>query len=217
MFRMSPTKRNRLLLWAALALLISGMIWAARKVLLPYIVGLVLAYLLLPVVNWLDRHMPAKLHGWRVARPMSIILTYLLLLILVAGIVAFFVPIIVDQVQILTDNWPSLVNRVEDWGQRGLGWYTDTIPQDWRTTIETNLKGLLDDIATALKNGLVATTSTVFSTISYVIGLIVIPFWLFSILNDESQVTAGVIHALPQQLRADVQCLARLIDDVLRA
>ncbi len=217
MFRMSPARRNRLLLWAALALLISGMIWAARKVLLPYIVGLVLAYLLLPVVNWLDRHMPEKLHGWRLARPLSIVLTYLLLLILVAGIIAFFVPIIVDQVQILAENWPSLVSRVEDWGQRGLGWYTDTIPQDWRTTIETNLKGLLDDIATALKNGLVATTSTVFSTISYVIGLIVIPFWLFYILHDESQVTAGVIHALPQQLRADVQCLARLIDDVLSA
>ncbi len=58
MLQISPAKRNRLLLWTALTILVVGMIWAARKVLLPYIVGLVLAYLLLPLVNWLDRHMP---------------------------------------------------------------------------------------------------------------------------------------------------------------
>jgi predicted PurR-regulated permease PerM len=55
------------------------------------------------------------------------------------------------------------------------------------------------------------------STVSFVIGLIVIPFWLFYILNDESQVKSGVMQALPQQLRADVQCMASLIDDVLSA
>jgi predicted PurR-regulated permease PerM len=217
MFKISPARRNRLLLWTALSLLVLAMIWAARKVLLPYILGLVLAYLLLPVVNWLDRHMPTKLHGWKVARPLSILVTYLLLLVLLAVIVAFFVPIVVEQVQVLIERWPALVNRVEDWGERGLGWYTTTVPEDWRQTIETNLRGLLDDVVAGLKDGAVATVSTVFSTISFVIGLVVIPFWLFYILHDENQVKTGILHALPQQLRADVQCMASLIDDVLSA
>jgi predicted PurR-regulated permease PerM len=217
MFDMSPARRNRLILWAALALLVGGMFWAARKVLLPYILGLVLAYLLLPLVNWLDHHMPDRLHVWRVARPLAIILTYLLLLIVVAGIIAFFVPVVVDQVEILVENWPSLTSRVADWGEQGLGWYTTNIPSDWRVTIETNLKGLADDVLKTLQNGLVATLTTVFSTISFIIGLVVIPFWLFYILHDESQVKTGVIQALPQQLRADVLCMSRLIDDVLSA
>jgi predicted PurR-regulated permease PerM len=217
MLKMAPAKRNRLLLWTALCILILGMIWAARKVLLPYLVGLVLAYLLLPLVNWLDRRMPAKFRDWRVARPLAIVLTYLLLLVIVVGIVAFFIPIVVDQVEFLSKIWPSLVDQVEDWGKRGLGWYTETIPEDWRITIETNLKNLLDDVANALKDGLVATTSTVFSTISYVIGLIVIPFWLFYILHDESQVKTGVVNALPHNIRADVLSLSSLLDDVLSA
>ena len=215
--RLSPARRNRLILWTALLLLVSGMIWAARHVLLPYIVGLVLAYLLWPVVNWLDRHMPARLGSWRVARALSIILTYLLLLILVAGIVAFFVPLVVDQVEILVENWPSLTSQVQDWGTRGWGWYTKNIPADWRATIETNLKTLIDDGLAAFRDGLVTTLSTVFSTISFIIGLVVIPFWLFYILHDESQVKEGLLRALPEQLRADVQCLASLIDDVLSA
>jgi predicted PurR-regulated permease PerM len=217
MFDMSPARRNRLILWTALALLVGGMLWAARKVLLPYVLGLVLAYLLLPLVNWLDRHIPDRLHAWRVARPLAIILTYLLLFIVVAGIIAFFVPIVVDQVEILVENWPSLTSRVEDWGERGLGWYTTNIPADWRETIETNLRGLVDDVLKTLQEGLVATLTTVFSTISFIIGLVVIPFWLFYILHDESQVKKGVIQALPQQLRGDVLCMSRLIDDVLSA
>jgi predicted PurR-regulated permease PerM len=192
------------------------MLWAARAVLLPYLLGLVLAYLLLPLVNWLDRHMPKKLQAWSAARPLAIVLTYLVLIALVVGVFAFVVPIVVDQVSILIDKWPQLTERVQDWGERGLGWY-ETIPDDWKQTIETNLKGLLDDVIAAVQNGLVATIRTVSSTISFVIGLVVIPFWLFYILHDESQVKAGVLRALPRQLRADVRCVARLIDDVLSA
>jgi predicted PurR-regulated permease PerM len=79
------------------------------------------------------------------------------------------------------------------------------------------LRGLADDVLRTLQDGLVATLTTVFSTISFIIGLVVIPFWLFYILHDESQVKEGVIQALPRQLRADVLCMARLIDDVLSA
>ncbi len=217
MASMSSQKRNRLVLWAALILLIGGMIWAARKVLLPYILGLVVAYLLLPVVNWLDRHMPARLHTWRVARPLAIILTYLMVFLLLAGIVAFFVPVVVEQARILANNWPGLTSRVEDWGTRGWGWYTGNIPADWRETIETNLRNLIDDALAALRDGLVATVGTVFGTMSFLLGFVVIPFWLFYILQDEKRVKEGVLGAFPQQLRADVQCMARLIDDVLSA
>ena len=217
MLDISPAQRNRLLLWLALGLLVGGMIWAARSVLLPYLLGLVLAYLLLPLVNWLDCHMPARLQTWRVARPLAIVVTYLLLIALVAGIIAFFVPLVLDQVEVLIENWPELVGRVEDWGKRGWGWYLEHISADWRQTIEANLKGLLDDVATAIKDGLLTTVRTVSGTISFVIGLVVIPFWLFYILHDESQVKAGVVRALPERFQADVLCSASLIDDVLSA
>jgi predicted PurR-regulated permease PerM len=220
---MPPERRNRLILWAVLIVLVGGVIWATRKVLFPYILGLVLAYLLLPLVNWLDRHMPARLRAWRVARPLAIILTYLLVLVLIAGIIAFFVPLVIDQVNVLVENWPALTNRVEDWGTRGWGWYNDTIESmerfspTWKDTIENGLKGLAVEVLAIVQEGVVATARTMSSTISFIIGLVVIPFWLFYILHDENQVKEGVMGALPQQLRADVRCMASLIDDVLSA
>jgi predicted PurR-regulated permease PerM len=214
---MSPERRNRLLLWAGLVLLIGAVLWGARQVLLPYVLGLVLAYVLFPVVNWFDRTMPDRFHNWQIARPLAIIITYLLLLLIVAGIVAFIVPVVVEQVQFLIDNWPDLASQVREWGIQGLGWYTENIPSDWRATIETNLQNLANDAVNTLRTGLVATVTTVFSTASFILGFVVIPFWLFYILHDESQVKSGILHAIPRQLRPDVACLARLIDDVLSA
>ena len=211
------SKQKRAILWIALGLLVGVTIWATRHVLLPYIVGLVLAYLLFPLVNWPDHHMPDRFHTWQIARPLAIILTYLVVIALLAGILAYFVPLVVEQVNVLIDNWPDLAQRFEDWGTRGWGWYQDNIPANWRDTVETNVRDLLDDIIRTVQNGVVATVRQVFSTISFVIGFVVIPFWLFYILHDESQVKAGLMHALPQQIRDDVLCMARLIDDVLSA
>jgi predicted PurR-regulated permease PerM len=216
MLSMTP-RRKRLILWLALAAITAFLLWAARAVLLPYILGLVLAYLLLPVVNWLSHRMPKKLRDWRVARPVSIILTYLVLISLIVGIFAFFVPVVIEQAQILIDNWPQLSEDVRQLWEESLGWYSTNIPEDWGQTIETNLRDLADDIVTAIQRGIVATVRTVAGTVGFVIGLVVIPFWLFYVLHDESELKEGVAHILPLQARPDASCAVRLVDDTLSA
>jgi predicted PurR-regulated permease PerM len=209
-------RRNRLLLWLALAVLVILLLWVARGVLLPYILGLVMAYFLMPLVNWLDRHMPARLRRWHISRALAIVLTYVLLLAILAGLVAFVVPMLTQQIDYLVANWPSLVDRAQGWGRQGWNWY-QTLPETWRATIETNLKGLLGDVMTTVQNGVVSTVRTVFGTVSFIIGLVVVPFWVFYILHDESKVNKGVIGVFPERVRADLVAIARLVDDVLSA
>ena len=214
--RLSVQRRNRLLLWLTLAVLVAVVLWISRQVLLPYVVSLVLAYLLLPLVNWLDDHTPARFHRWRIDRPLAIILTYVLLLAILGGILAFAVPLLADQVGILIENWPTLVEQAQDWGKQGWNWY-QTLPDTWRATIETNLKGLLDDVVSAIQNGVVAAIQQVFGTVGFIIGFIVIPFWMFYILHDASQVKKGVVGVFPESVRADILAVAGLVDDVLSA
>src|SRR6478736_4622837 len=45
------------LLLGAIALL-AGIFWAASESLMPYLVGLLFVYILLPPVRWIDRHLP---------------------------------------------------------------------------------------------------------------------------------------------------------------
>lgn len=216
MLSLTP-RRKRLILWLALAALAAVLLWAARAVLLPYILGLVLAYLLLPVVNWLSRHMPKKLRDWGAARPLSIVITYLVLISVIVGIFAFFVPLVIEQTQILIDNWPQLSEDIRQLWEESLGWYTTNIPEDWGQTIETNLRDLADDVVSAIQRGVVATVRTVAGTVGFVIGLVVIPFWLFYVLHDESELKEGIAHIVPLQARPDARCAVRLIDDILSA
>jgi len=214
--RLSVQRRNRLFLWLTLAALVGVVLWISRRVLLPYVVSLVLAYLLLPLVNWLDNHMPDRFHQWRIDRPLAIILTYILLLAILGGILAFAVPLLADQVGVFIQNWPALVEQAQDWGKQGWSWY-QTLPDTWRATIETNLKGLLGDAVSAIQNGVVAAIQQVFGTVGFIIGFIVIPFWMFYILHDASQVKKGVVGVFPESVRADILAVASLVDDVLSA
>ncbi|NIO71964.1 MAG: AI-2E family transporter, partial [Anaerolineae bacterium] len=99
-FSISPARRNRLILIVLLLLLVCWMLYVAKSALLPYIIGLVVAYLVLPVVHFLDRRMPSRLRDRNLSRPLSILIVYLMVILLVAGIFAFLIPPVVQQGQV---------------------------------------------------------------------------------------------------------------------
>ena len=208
---------KRFVLWFAMSALVVALLWAARPVLVPFVLGLVLAYLLLPLVHWLEKHMPARLRTWRVARPLSIILTYLLFLLIIAGVVAFIVPVMAEQIGTFIEKVPQYYEQLGDLVQEGRRWYDVSIPENWKTTVEENLAEIAQEVLGAVQDNLIGVIRSVLSSIGFIIGLVIIPFWLFYILQDESQVKEGVLEALHPELRADVQSLATLVDDVLSA
>ncbi len=208
---------KRFVLWLAMSALVVVLLWAARPVLVPFVLGLVLAYLLLPLVHWLERHMPARLRAWRVARPLSIILTYLLFLLIIAGIVAFILPVMAEQVGTFIQRVPQYYEQLGDLVQDVREWYELSIPEDWKTTVEENLSEIAQEALGAVQENLFGVIRSVLGSLNFLIGLIIIPFWLFYILQDENQVKEGILEALHPELRADVQSLATLVDHVLSA
>jgi predicted PurR-regulated permease PerM len=204
-------------LWLAMSLLVVGMLWAARPVLVPFILGLILAYLLLPLVHWLERHMPSRLRTWGVARPLSIIVTYLLFVILVAGVIAFVVPVMARQVGNFAERLPTYSIRLQELVDKGLRWYQENIPDDWKQNIEASLSDIAQGVFTRFRDGLGAMIQSVFNSFNFLVGLVIIPFWLFYVLQDESRVKTGLIQVLHPELRPDFQRLATLIDNVLSA
>ncbi|MFN2218415.1 MAG: AI-2E family transporter [Anaerolineae bacterium] len=208
---------KRFVLWFAMTALVVVLLWVARPVLVPFILGLVLAYLLLPLVHWLERHMPALLRDRGIARPLSIILTYLLFVLIIAGVIAFIVPVMGQQVGTFIERIPQyreqLGNLIEDTQQ----WYEGNIPESLKAPIEENLTEIAQGVLGQVQDNLVGMIRTVFGSINFIVGLIIIPFWLFYILQDESRVKSGIMEALHPELRDDVRSLATLVDDVLGA
>ena len=216
-FSISPARRNRLILVAALVVIVGWMLYVARRALFPYILGLVIAYLVLPLVNFLDQRMPRFLRQRGLSRPAAILLVYLIVLGVIAGVIAFLVPVVVEQMQNLWADREDLARRGRELINEALIHYQASIPPEVRAAIEDSLSKAAGSIARAVQQGLVKTVVAVSSTVSFVLGMVVIPFWLFYILNDQAKVGQGVRNLIPDRLEADVVNIARIVDDILSA
>ena len=214
---MSSSRRNRLILIGLLMLIIGAMLYVARAALFPYLFGLVVAYLVLPLVNWLDGHMPQRLQERRLSRPLAILIVYLAGTAIVIGVIAFVVPVVGEQVDALWENREVLVQSASDLVAELLDRYRRDVPLDFQQALEEYFSELPGRIGSLLQRGLTRTIGAVTSTISFVLGFIVVPFWLFYILNDQARVSAGLLTLIPERWEADVLNLLRISDDIFSA
>jgi predicted PurR-regulated permease PerM len=219
MLHLTPARRNRLLLVLALVIIVLVVLWVARSALVPYIFALALAYLLLPVVNRLDLLLKRVFRGRsaRFARPTAILLTY----VLVAGaLVIFFsvvVPVIAQQFEVLWNSREQLVGQGRVLAANVVIWYQRTVPAELQARLLELAQQTGGTVASGLQAGILRTLSFVTSTFGFVLGLIVIPFWLFYILADQVKAMRGTFSLVPTRFRMDVLNLSRVVDDILSA
>ncbi len=214
---MSAPRRNRLILVLALFALIFASLWFARGALVPYVLALVMAYVLLPAVNWLEARLRRLFRGSAAARPVAILLVYILGAGLVALFVSLVVPVIAQQLRLLWESRVELANQTQGLFERTMYWYRETVPAAWQEQIAKMLQDVAATLTKALQTGITRTVSLVTGTVSLILGMAVVPFWLFYVLQDQSKVTRSVAKLFPQHLRADLFSLTRIVDSILSA
>ncbi len=224
---MIPTwlKKPRLQIFIAVVALVLFLFWQARGALPPFIIGLVVAYLILPIVNlfeWLfagffRRFFPKMNNPNKTARPFAILASNLLILMLLMGFISTIVPPIAAQVRSLIENADDLYLQGSELVNDGLAQYQQ-IPLEIRQQIEAELakfnpQSVINPIVSTVGNAI----GTISSTISFVLSLVVIPFWLFFVLNDDSSVLNGTIDIIPHDLRPDIEAIRIILDRILSA
>lgn len=218
MFGLTPSRRNRLFLVAVLALVVVLTLWAARGALFPYLFALVLAYLMLPLVNLLERLLARRAKiGARWPRRIAILLVYLLTVGVIVGFFASVVPVVGQQFETLWASRGELIAGAERRGRDLLVWYEENIPPNIQTYVEDALQQLGNTMARALQTGVTRTFTAVTNTVSFLIGMFVVPFWLFYVLQDQSKAMRALFALPPNRWRADAVNLVRIVDNILGA
>ncbi|MCX7790685.1 MAG: AI-2E family transporter [Chloroflexaceae bacterium] len=210
---------RRIARWGLVALSLYGigwLLWQARSALLPFVIGALLAYLFLPLVNRFGRRMP---------RWAAILLVYALVLLVIVTFFAFLVPPLVEQISQLIRALPDLPT-LERWANRLLEEYQQllaNLPPNVQTevqqtvaevltsalnTIRTNLLSYIQGIGTFLVGSLLSVASTV----AFLLGFFLVPFWLFYVLMDQQAGRDTLNRLLPAGLRADFWSVITIID-----
>jgi predicted PurR-regulated permease PerM len=179
---------------------VGWLLWQASPALIPFVIGLVLAYLLTPIVNRLDRGMP---------RWLAILIVYLGGIALIAGAITFIVPPVIQQTEQAITGFPD-VSEIRDFGQRMLEQYQLRVPDAIRGPIDANidnvlntLKGNLGKYAQRFGTFLANSLLQIINTITFLVGFLIIPIWLFYILNDQDEGKAFLNQVLHPRIRPD--------------
>jgi predicted PurR-regulated permease PerM len=183
---------------------------ASWPAVLPFVIGGVLAYAVLPLANRLDAFMP---------RWLAALLAELLAVAVLVGVVAVVVPPLLSGLGIVAGKLPA-PGQVQAWitsVQDQVG----SIPEPMRsitlavlTQTATNLQGVLQDLVNQAAGAITNQLLGIFGTLSNLLGLLVIPTWILTLVADERTIKQRGARLFPEAVRADVAALFRIVDRV---
>jgi predicted PurR-regulated permease PerM len=206
-----PQDLVRLMLIIAALWLLGWALVTFWSSLLPFQVGAVLAYLMLPLVKRLESRMP---------RTAAVILVIVAVLTFLALVIAFLVPPLLQQLNNLLQLLPS-TPQIQQW-LNDLNNYIKTLPNETQTFINDGVQSVLEslrnNVMSYVRGTIAFTVNTVLNivgTVTFLIGFVVIPFWLFFVLNDTQLAVNGLNRILPDWMRTDFWAILRLSDSII--
>ena len=213
---MDELRRSRLFaaaIWLIILLIIGNLLWLLRpvvsqlfhllgEVFVPVLVGLVIAYILHPIVQILERR--------RVPRLMAVLLIYVSFFLLVTIAVLNAIPIFTTQWTELSDDIPRLRE-----------WYTK-----WMNEWEAHKYFLPDSISHGVDRVIIQSqermsltvtelVNNARNTLGKLLAYAVVPFIAFYLLKDMKDLHRAGMMLVPQAYRKQVLAVMRDINESL--
>lgn len=197
------------LFWLVVAVLCALVIQTLSPVLLPFVVGLTLAYFFNPLVDGLS--------ALRIPRWLSAFVILLGATFAITALLVFLVPVLAQQTASLIDALPTEIARlqtvVEQAARERLG---DRFP-DVQASVSRTLSGLSDSLpalATSLAQSLWNQGTAAFNFLTL---MLVTPLVFFYALLDWPKIVATVDGWLPREHAPKIRSLAFEINDRVSA
>ena len=201
-------RRNRQAIFALVMILIVGLLlWTARGALPAFFIGLALVFVLDPIVTFLADH--------GVPRWAGVIVAYIAVVVLIWALIAYALPPISRQGSEFIEQLPQLGAAVGTF-ERGLeDWYAGLpLPADVRSAVDAQMAASGQAVADFVRGLLAPTLNALLRAATFILGLVVVPVWLFFVLKDRERFSRSVAGALPPSWRPDAENLLTLLGRV---
>jgi predicted PurR-regulated permease PerM len=160
---------------AALVLLALGAIYLIREALVVFVIALLIAYLLYPLMDLIDRHLPSK------TRTPALAITFVLVIGLLAGFGVSIGSVVATQAANLAAQAPSFLDRIRQYPASGSPFIA------W---IEGQLRQHYGDVAVVLPK----VALSVLSASRNLIYLVIIPILSFLMMRDGRNILNSFIE-----------------------
>jgi predicted PurR-regulated permease PerM len=186
------------------------LVYLLQPILTPFLVAALFAYLGDPLVDRL------QLRG--LGRTAAVVVVFLVLSLLTAGVLLVTLPILGAQLELLYDRAPAALDWIQHqalpWAERTLGVPTEALDlAHLRQTVIDNWKGA-GSLATKALSGITQSGLALAGTLT---SLALIPVVTFYLLRDWDDLVARVGELLPRDVERVATPLARECDEVVSA
>ena len=181
----------RLLFWLGLLLLVVFALGLVQGILLPFAVGFAIAYVLAPVVAWLERR--------GIRRNLGSLIVLVLFLIGFAGILVVLVPLVQGQIVELITRVPNLVRALQDQLGKMILLLQEHLPAEDVTKLRDLLGAKLAEAVTWLAGLVQGLLTSSFAILNIVSLVVVTPIVTFFLLRDWDAMVAQIDSYLPRQ------------------
>ena len=201
-------KNNRnWMFWLTLFVLFCTAVYALRSVLLPFVAGIVIGYLLDPFASRFER--------WGMNRTLATFLVLFLVAIIVLPAMALLIGVIDEQlgrfINVVPQYIGSFLRKIEPFINRLHESFPNMEPEKIREYMRNNLANTLK-LAGGVLRGIITSGFAIFNLISL---LLITPVVAFYMLRDWDMFIAKVDSLLPRKSKASIREQARQIDRTL--
>ncbi|MGE0252623.1 MAG: AI-2E family transporter [Dongiaceae bacterium] len=202
-------QRQSMTFWGGLALGFIAIVYIFHEMLLPFVAGMVIAYLLNPMVDRLERHKISRTAG------AFIVLTVFFLLVVALGFA--LVPIFKVQITKLLADMPQYLERVNTFLTRWIQWFEGNITEARITKLQEFATAHAGNIINFIVQSLQGVLSG-WAAIANLLSLgLVMPLVAFFMLRDWNNILKLLDDLLPRGQVASIRGHLREINNVLSA
>jgi predicted PurR-regulated permease PerM len=196
----------RVALLIAVAIALAVVLWLASDAVRPFVVGLLLVYLLDPPVRWLTRR------GMR--RTIAILLVYVVSVVLIVEFLNLTLAPLVNEIVRFAQDLPGLATQLQDQIERLSDVYARLqLPDAVREWIDSMIAGIGQGGTTPPQIDVsifFPVLTGAGSIIGAIFGYLLLPVWVFYLLKDRVALTAQFDRSLPAAWRFDVWAILRI-------
>ncbi len=198
-----PTPRAALVILAVI--LLAVIFYMARGALGPFILGLILIYIMDPAVDRLAR---LRLGRFRVPRALAVLLIYVVTFAVLIQAMSYLLGPLVRQIGEFVGDAPAFLMALQEW------YRTADLPAFVRSAVD----GLLASTGEATEGldpgTLLPLAQGVAGFLGSLFGFLIIPVWAFFLLKDRPRLAASLNQAIPATWRRDVWASVGIVNRV---
>lgn len=202
---MSITKQATF--WGVTSFLLLAFVWIFKSVLMPFVLGMVIAYLLNPLVH--------RFSTKGVKRTTSSAFIITIFFLIVTAVIVIVAPIVAKESAELLKSLPDYLDKIFNLMQPYMGWVHENLGQDYMIEAKSFLKDNVSKILTfsgGLANGLAAGGQAVAGVIT---TIVLTPLVAFYMMKEWPLITNWVEGIIPRHNEKMIKDLLKEIDQKL--